>query len=214
MTLAPTSSTHTVDGRATTRVGWRFRAGFASLAVSVAGWSGWISWRVTHLELHVVPVVALVLEIAGVAIGAVVALAFALADEPRRHLAEQHADDDRAIEPPIRVRRGRHRRSHPRRRPAPRRPDGRARRSPLDAPASRGLRDGSGRRSTAPARLALVVTTIGGCCSVWPRSRCRPLRSSSLAVSGIAGDVARALAPVGRPDPRRRPHPLDLLDAR
>ena len=33
----------------------------------------------TQLELHVVPVIALLLEIAGVAIGAVVALAFALA---------------------------------------------------------------------------------------------------------------------------------------
>ena len=98
MTLAPTSSTHAVDGRAAARVGWRFRAGCTSLSVSVAGWSGWIWWRVTQLELHVVPVVALALEIAGVVIGAVVALAFALADEPRSYLAEQHSEDEHASE--------------------------------------------------------------------------------------------------------------------
>jgi hypothetical protein len=97
MTLAPTSTTQTIDRRSAARAGWRVRAGYSSLTLSLVGWVGWIAWRITHLELHLVPLVVLALEIAGVAIGAAVAVAFAAADEPRTHLAEQHGDDDHAV---------------------------------------------------------------------------------------------------------------------
>jgi hypothetical protein len=93
MTLAPTSTNQTIETRSSARAGWRVRTGFASLSLSLAGWVGWISWRITHLELHPIPLVVLVLEIAGVAIGVIVALALALTGEHRSYLADLHAAD-------------------------------------------------------------------------------------------------------------------------
>jgi hypothetical protein len=51
------------------------RAGLAALALSLAGWGTWFGWRVTAWSLHPLPAAILLLEVAGVAIGAFVAVA-------------------------------------------------------------------------------------------------------------------------------------------
>jgi hypothetical protein len=43
-----------------------------ALALGVVGWSVWITWRISHLTLHPVPLATLVLELAAVAAGVIV----------------------------------------------------------------------------------------------------------------------------------------------
>src|SRR5689334_5057879 len=68
----------------------RRRIGFGFVALGVVGWLGWIGWRLATLPLNLIPIAALLIETAGAAIGVVVAIALALADQPR-----QTFDDDR-----------------------------------------------------------------------------------------------------------------------
>jgi hypothetical protein len=69
----------------------RLSAGLLLLALGVCGSLVWLVWRVATLELHPVPVLALLLELGGAGIGAVVALALARVETRRTvHASERH----------------------------------------------------------------------------------------------------------------------------
>jgi hypothetical protein len=78
MTLAVTSTTElraTATAASTSSV--RRRVGLALLATGTCGSLVWIGWRLATLPLHVIPIVAFLVELLGIAIGVVVAVAIA-----------------------------------------------------------------------------------------------------------------------------------------
>ncbi len=97
MTLASTSMSSTTGVVPVAGSRRRVATGYAALACSLAGWCGWLAWRVLHLDLHLVPVAVLVFEAAGVVIGVMVAVALAGSDQHRRYLTDEHELDDHAV---------------------------------------------------------------------------------------------------------------------
>jgi hypothetical protein len=70
----------------------RRRVGIAIGLVGICGWSGWIVWRVATLALHPIPIAALLIEVSGAAIGAVVACALAYVGRPRTTFEDDRRD--------------------------------------------------------------------------------------------------------------------------
>ena len=70
----------------------RRRIGIALLVVGICGWLGWIAWRMTTLALNPIPILALVIELGGAAIGVVVAFALAHVDRPRATFEDDRRD--------------------------------------------------------------------------------------------------------------------------
>jgi hypothetical protein len=70
----------------------RRRIGIALMVVGTSGWLGWIAWRITTLALSTIPIVALLIELGGAAIGVVVAFALANVDRPRATFEDDRRD--------------------------------------------------------------------------------------------------------------------------
>jgi hypothetical protein len=87
--LATTDSATTRGPRLSAR---RRRVGLAAMVVGIVGWLGWIVWRVATLALNVIPILALAIEVAGAAIGVVVAFALANVNRPRSTFEDDRRD--------------------------------------------------------------------------------------------------------------------------
>jgi hypothetical protein len=92
MALAMPSTTEPAGITSTRPSPARRRLGFVLLAVGLAGSLGLAGWRVATMSWRPIPMLSFVLELAGVAIGCVVAVALAAARNPR----STHTDDDRS----------------------------------------------------------------------------------------------------------------------
>ncbi len=92
MALALPSTTEPVTSASTRPSLARRRVGLVLLAIGVAGSVGWLGWRVATMSLNPIPIIAFLLELAGVVIGSVVAVALSMARNPR----STHTDDDRS----------------------------------------------------------------------------------------------------------------------
>ena len=70
----------------------RRRIGIALMVVGIGGWLGWIAWRITTLGLSTIPILALLIELGGAAIGVVVAFALANVERPRATFEDDRRD--------------------------------------------------------------------------------------------------------------------------
>jgi len=65
------------------------------LALGLLAWSVWIGWRLSTLHLHLVPLMALFVEIVGALSGIVIAVALLRAEQPREVFGQDRGDMDR-----------------------------------------------------------------------------------------------------------------------
>ena len=70
----------------------RRRVGIACMSVGICGWLGWLVWRVRTLAIAPLPILMLMVEAAGAAMGCVVLYGLANVDKPRSTFEDDRRD--------------------------------------------------------------------------------------------------------------------------